>query len=198
MLLTISELALSLGVSVGTLRRWDRAGTLKPQMRTAGGHRRYILSDALRVLTGIQEPQDQAPEKLVIGYARVSSYGQVDDLKRQEERLARHLAGVPSASVITDLGSGLNFKKRGLCMLLGLVLEGRVSRLVVTHKDRLLRFGFELLEKVVQSHGGTIEVLEDVCANEDVELAKDVLTIITVFSAKLYGRRSHEKRQRAA
>jgi predicted site-specific integrase-resolvase len=75
-----------------------------------------------------------------------------------------------------------------------MITAGRVERLVVTHKDRLLRFGFELIEKMVVAHGGTIEVLEDVRGTDDAELAKDVLTIITVFSARLYGRREHQHR----
>jgi len=100
----------------------------------------------------------------------------------------------PKAILIDDLGSGLNFQKRGLCKLLKLITAGRVERLVVTHKDRLLRFGYELLEKMVAAHGGTIEILEDVAGNDDMELAKDVLTIITVFSARLYGRRAHQHR----
>ena len=117
---------------------------------------------------------------------------------RQKERLEAHLDGEPRALIITDLGSGLNFKKRGLSRLISLILSGRVERPVVTHKDRLLRFGFELIEQLVVDNGGRIEILEDVRGNEEVEFAKDVLTIITVFSAKLYGRRAHQKRQRVA
>jgi len=128
----------------------------------------------------------------------VSSFDQKQDLVRQKERLEAHLDGEPRALIITDLGSGLNFKKRGLSRLISLILSGRVERLVVTHKDRLLRFGFELIEQLVVDNGGRIEILEDVRGNEEVEFAKDVLTIITVFSAKLYGRRAHQKKQQAA
>ncbi|MHA0110715.1 IS607 family transposase, partial [Klebsiella pneumoniae] len=114
-----------------------------------------------------------------------------------KERLERHLSNEPNSMVITDLGSGLNFKKRGLTKLLQLVLAGKVERIVVTHKDRLLRFGFELVEHLVLANGGRIEILEDVVGNDDAELAKDVLTIITVFSVRLYGRRSHQNHRNA-
>ena len=195
MLLTIGELAESLGVSVGTLRRWDRNGSLKPQLRTAGGHRRYFLKDALTAL-GAAPPAPTG--RLVVGYARVSCSDQQSDLLRQRERLEKHLSAESNSLVISDLGSGLNFKKRGLHKLLGLVMAGQVERLVVTHKDRLLRFGFELFEQLVIAHGGRVEILEDVVGSEDAELAKDVLTIITVFSARLYGRRSRQTNKHAA
>jgi putative resolvase len=197
MLLSIGQLASALGVSVVTLRRWDKSGALTPKLRTAGGHRRYLLSDALQAL-GVVGAKGEHGTRLVVGYARVSSSDQKMDLTRQTERLRDHLKDIPQAVVITDLGSGLNFKKRGLTKLLSLVLSGQVERLVVTHKDRLLRFGFELLEQLVTAHGGKIEVLEDVRGSDDVELAKDVLAIITVFSARLYGRRSHQHREQAA
>ena len=199
MLLTIGELAIAIGVSVVTLRRWDKANVVTPQLRTAGGRRRYLLADVLHKL-GAAPNADQSAEtaRVVVGYARVSSFDQKQDLVRQKERLEAYLDGESRALIITDLGSGLNFKKRGLSRLISLILSGRVERLVVTHKDRLLRFGFELIEQLVVDNGGRIEILEDVRGNEEVEFAKDVLTIITVFSAKLYGRRAHQKKQRAA
>jgi predicted site-specific integrase-resolvase len=199
MLLTIGELAIAIGVSVVTLRRWDKANVVTPQLRTAGGHRRYLLADVLHKL-GAAPNADQSAEtaRVVVGDARVSYFDEKQDLVRQKERLEAYLDGEPRALIITDLGSGLNFKKRGLSRLISLILSGRVERPVVTHKDRLLRFGFELIEQLVVDNGGRIEILEDVRGNEEVEFAKDVLTIITVFSAKLYGRRAHQKKQQAA
>lgn len=199
MLLTIGELAREIGVCPATLRRWDKSGALKPQVRTAGGHRRYDLADALRQLGKGQaetETGEVEPGRLDVAYARVSAADQKQDLQRQVERLTAHLSGSANTLVISDLGSGLNFKKRGLAKQLGVILAGRVRRLYVTHKDRLLRFGFELIEAIVKAHGGEIVVL-DRCSGEasEDELAKDVLSIITVFSAKLYGRRSHQNRR---
>jgi predicted site-specific integrase-resolvase len=137
-------------------------------------------------------------ERLVIGYARVSCHDQKEDLERQKAKLEAHLRHTPNSLVLTDLGSGLNFKKRGLSKLMALVMAGRVEKIVITHKDRLMRFGYELFEQVVQAQGGKIEILENICGHDDSELAQDVLTIITVFSARLYGKRSHQNRKKAA
>ncbi len=200
MLLSIGELASAIGVSIATLRRWDKAGKLAPCLRTVGGHRRYLLSAVFAVL-GATDPllkENRSDDRLVVGYARVSCSDQKADLARQKERLESHLSGTPHALVLTDLGSGLNFKKRGLTKLIALVMAGRVERIVVTHKDRLMRFGYEIFEQVVQAQGGKIDILENVYGNDDAELAQDVLAIITVFSARLYGRRSHQNRQKAA
>jgi putative resolvase len=120
----------------------------------------------------------------------VSCADQEADLLRQNERLEAHLSNTPNSLGLTDLGSGLNFKKRGLTKLLALVMAGRVEKIVITHKDRLMRFGYELFEQVVQGHGEKIEMLENVSSHDETELAHDVLAIITVFSAILYGRRS--------
>lgn len=199
MLLTIGQLSKEIGVSIGTIRRWDREGILKPELRTGGRHRRYQLESVLRTLGAPSAPQtEQSQERIVVAYSRVSSSDQKMDLVRQEERRKEHLQAVPGVLFISDLGSGLNFKKRGLAKLLALILAGRVSRLVITHKDRLLRFGFELMEQLIEAHGGRIEILEDVRGQDETELAIDVLTVMTVFSAKLYGRRSHRNRQKAA
>lgn len=171
MLLTIGELARKIGVSVVTLRRWDKAGKMPPYLRTLGGHRRYLLAKVLEFL-GVPPPQDcvEADPRLVVGYARVSSHDQKEDLQRQKARLEARLAGQSNVVVITDLGSGLNFKKRGLTQLIGLILRRRVERIVLTHKDRLVRFGFELLERMVAAHGGTIEILDDTRGPEEIEL----------------------------
>lgn len=192
-MLTIGQLAKEIGVCVETLRRWDKNGSVKPHIRTPGGHRRYVLAEVMLTL-GSRQALENHPDRVVVGYSRVSSHDQKEDLVRQTERLRDHLKDERRAILIEDLGSGLNFQKRGLCKLLKLITAGRVERLVVIHKDRLLRFGYELLEKMVSAHGGTIEILEDVAGNDDMELAKDVLTIITVFSARLYGRRAHQHR----
>lgn len=133
--------------------------------------------------------------RLNVGYARVSSSDQRQDLVRQQVRLRQALGNGSDVVVISDLGSGLNFKKRGLAKLLSLIMSGQVAKLVVTHKDRLLRFGYELVEKMVKAHGGEIVVLEEQAVSSEDELTQDVLSVITVFSAKLYGRRSHEHRK---
>ena len=137
-LLSIGEAAAALGVAVATLRRWHRDGRLPPALRTLGGHRRYA-SEAVRTASGT--PASAAGK--TICYARVSSHDQREQLQTQAARLERHChaAGFAHVEVVTDLGSGLNYRKKGLQRILNDILRGRVSRLVIVTKDRLLRFG---------------------------------------------------------
>lgn len=186
-LLSIGQAAKLLGVSTVTLRRWDLAGKFKPVMRTFGDHRRYAEQDISALL-----PQ---AERVNVCYARVSSHDQKSDLDTQVAFLARHCdeKNIPHI-MIQDLGSGLNFKKKGLNTLLGMILSRQVNTVYVTHKDRLLRFGSELLVSIARKFGTTIHFIEDTVSSFEQTLAKDVLEIITVFSAKLYGARSHKKK----
>ena len=142
--------------------------------------------------------QTNADDRATIGYSRVSSHDQRKDLERQKERLQKWEEENDSEKieVISDLGSGLNFKKRGLKKVLHMILNGKVKRLVLCHQDRLLRFGNELIYLLCDHFGVEVQLLEETEAeNDEVRLARDVITIITVFSSKLYGRRSHEKRR---
>ena len=190
MFVSIGELSLMLGVSIVTLRRWNKSGELMPCFVTFGGHRRYSV-DKIKTLFGFEEKK----ERLTVAYARVSSHDQKEDLKRQEERLNEVIRDIPRSILISDLGSGINFKKKGLKKLIYLIITGQVEKIIITHKDRLIRFGFEMIEKIASHFGTKIEILngkEEVSFEE--ELSKDVLTIITVFSAKLYGKRSHKNK----
>ena len=98
--------------------------------------------------------------------------------------------------MISDLGSGINYKKKGLKQLIALILQNKVKRIIITHRDRLLRFGFQLIATICNFFGTKIEIL-DQSENDDFEvaLAKDVLEVVTVFSSRLYGRRSHQKKR---
>ncbi len=123
-------------------------------------------------------------------YARVSSRGQKDDLERQKERLLRAFPGV---ELHTDIRSGLKFDRPGLIGILKAVQERRVSRVVVVYEDRLARFGVDLLRQVFAAYGTTLEVLDPRPRdNPEAELANDLIAIITSFSARLYGLRSHK------
>jgi predicted site-specific integrase-resolvase len=181
-----------LGVSVDTLRRWEAAGKIQVE-RTPGGHRRYDL-DQLRGIARHRPPDPSG--RVTLGYARVSSRDQRDDLKRQAAVLSEFCARQGwEHEVIEDLGSGMNDNKRGLRLLLKRICSGEVGRLVVTHKDRLLRFGAELVFAVCEQFGTEVVIInrsEDRSYEED--LAQDVLEIITVFSARLYGSRSHKNK----
>jgi excisionase family DNA binding protein len=191
-LVSIGEAAKALGVSITTLRRWEASGRLSA-LHTAGGHRRYDPA-TLRPELFHAGP---AAARRTVAYARVSSHDQKDDLARQQQVLELYCARQGwTFEVIADLGSGMNYHKQGLKRLLGAILDGGVGRLVLTHKDRLLRFGAELVFAICEAKGVEVVILnqgEDTTFEED--LARDVLEIITVFSARLYGSRSHRNQK---
>ncbi|MGC8732890.1 MAG: IS607 family transposase, partial [Halothiobacillaceae bacterium] len=138
-------------------------------------------------------PQDRK----TIAYARVSSHDQKDDLERQKQELELYCAKQGwTFEVIADLGSGMNYNKKGLKRLLDEIIEGRVGRLVVTHKDRLLRFGAELVFAICEAKDVEVLIInKGVDTTFEEDLAKDVLEIITVFSARLYGSRSRKNQK---
>ncbi|EKS70222.1 MULTISPECIES: IS607 family transposase [unclassified Caballeronia] len=189
-LLSIGKAAAHLGVAVGTLRRWHRRGQLAPAGRTPGGHRRYERGSILSSIGHTPESTGKT-----VCYARVSSHDQAEQLKTQAARLEQHCAdaGFAEVGVITDLGSGLNYRKKGMQRLLFEILRGRVSRLVVVTKDRLLRFGSELLYRICEFFGVNVIILDaapDV--SREQQLTEDLVEILTVFSSRLYGSRSRK------
>jgi excisionase family DNA binding protein len=189
--ITIKEAAAFMGVSTQTLRRWERQGKLMPVKRTHGGQRRYDLTQFH------SSKNDTVRELSTIAYARVSSHDQKEDLQRQEQMLDCFCASRGwTFEIISDLGSGLNYSKKGLRKLLQRIINGEISRLVITHKDRLLRFGAELIFAICEVKGIEIVIINkgDPPTFEE-ELAADVLEIITVFSARLYGSRSHKNKK---
>ena len=186
-MISIREASKILGVTEKTLRLWEKEGKIKPK-RTEGGHRRYEISDLLN---------SKKNELLTICYARVSSQDQKGDLKRQELVLESYCANKGfNFEIISDLGSGLNYKKKGLVRLIKLICSGQIERLIITHKDRLLRFGSELIFSICEHFGVEILIInrtEDSSFEED--LAKDVMDIVMVFSARMYGSRSHKNKK---
>jgi predicted site-specific integrase-resolvase len=189
--ISIGEAGDILGVSITTLRRWDREGKLKPNFRTFGGHRRYHLNEILSLIN--KETQEN---RIDIGYARVSSHDQKEDLKRQSEFLREKLKEKGSNyEIIEDLGSGLNFKKKGLKKLIRMIITSQIDKIYITHKDRLLRFGTELIISISKEFGTEVVIINQEEKSFEMELAGDVLEIITVFSARLYGKRSHKNKK---
>lgn len=186
--ISIGEASEFLGVSISTLRRWERSGRLISEERTRGGQRRYDLTKLRPELFHRRKPA----ERRTIAYGRVSSHDQKKDLERQKELLELYCsANGWQFEVITDLGSGMNYKKKGLKKLLNEIIDNKVGRLVLTHKDRLLRFGAELIFSLCELKGVEVVIINRSDENSfEEELAKDVLEIITVFSARLYGARS--------
>lgn len=187
---TINKFAKIIGVTPQTLRNWDRSGRLHPHHTSTNGYR-YYSEEQLCAVTGIQF----APRK-VIGYCRVSSRKQKDDLERQVENLRTYLyaQGNPF-EIITDIGSGINYTKKGLQELIRRIEANQVEKVVVLYKDRLLRFGFELLETIATIHGCKIEIVDTTWKSEQQELVEDLVQIIKVFSCKLQGKRAHQAKK---
>ena len=187
-MIKIGKAAKILGVSVQTLHKWEETGELTPARKTLAGTRYYDIDKILNVTS------DQV---LTIGYARVSSHDQKNDLVRQSELLETYcIAKGWEFEIINDLGSGMNYKKKGLNKLLELILNKKLRRIVLTHKDRLLRFGAELVFALCELQGVEIIIInKGEPPTFEEELAQDVLEIITVFSARLYGSRSHKNKK---
>jgi putative resolvase len=190
-LIPISEAAKLLAVHADTLRRWEREGKIKPR-RTSGNLRRYDIAD---IRPDLIHAAPTASRKTV-AYARVSSHDQKEDLERQKQVLESYCAAQGwTFELVADLGSGMNYRKRGLQKLLNQIIAGDVGRIVLNHKDRLLRFGAELVFAICEIKNVEIVILnqgEDTSFEQD--LAQDVLEIITVFSARLYGARSKKNK----
>lgn len=198
---------------VATLRKWSDQGCF-PSRRSPGGVRLFRRGDLdaffglnrtqmetgnhpRNVQGGVSDPHDtrQSNEnKEKVLYARVSSAKQRGDLTRQIQRLKSQY---PSHRVISDIGSGINFKRKGLQTILDLILSKRIGEIVVAHRDRLCRFGFDIFEYLVNKSGGRIVVAygdkeeEPSDATDPRELAEDLMAIIHVFSCRQMGRRRH-------
>ena len=186
---SIKQAANQLGVSVSTLRRWDETGVLVAQ-RTPKGHRRYDLSKINPNLTRNKVEQ----QRKTIAYARVSSHDQKPDLQRQIEILELYCSAQGWSFEV--ISSGMNYHKKGLKRLLDDILDNKIDRLVLTHKDRLLRFGAELVFALCEARQVEVVIInqgENLSFEE--ELAQDVLEIITVFSARLYGSPSKKNKK---
>ena len=136
--ISIKESSILLGVTTTTLRRWEKSNLLRPSHRTLGNHRRYLLTDILQ----LTDRQEHTNERKTICYARVSSHDQKTDLERQKDVLKSYCDkhGYNSVEMIDDLGSGLNFKKKGLNSLIKLIISGQVDKLVLTVANMRSKF----------------------------------------------------------
>ena len=147
-------------------------------------------SEIKRVL-GLKE------ERVVVGYARVSSTTQKDDLERQKQLLHSYAKdrGYGEIQILSDVGSGLNENRKGFLRLLEMVAERKVSKVIIAYKDKLTRFGFETLRKLFQAFGAEIEVIDSEEKNPQEEPVEDLITIVSHFAGKLYGMRSHKYKE---
>lgn len=187
-----------LGVHQRTLYQWDKKGTIET-IRTPGNKRLYNVQKFLeeKNCTDINcainlDELDDTTEKLNIGYVRVSSTGQKPDLERQKELMIKNF---PNHVIIEDIGSGVNLNRRGLRKIIKLAIDGRINEVVIIHKDRLARFGYELIKDLIEEYSnGKIIILNQ---KEDLEpmeeLTQDVLQIMNIFVAKMNGMRRYKK-----
>ena len=181
-----------LGVTAQTLRNWDKEGKLKPSYVKSNGYR-YYSEDS--ILSYTQERKTKKNLN-VIGYARVSSKKQSDDLERQVNNIKTYLdSKYTDYEIITDIGSGINYTKPGLKKLIEKINKKEVDLIVVLYKDRLLRFGFELVEYFAELNNVKIEVLDKIDKNQDQELVEDLVQIVTVFSCKIQGKRKAKTKE---
>jgi len=189
------------GVHRRTLKKWANDGHIKSLQPGGVGQILFDVSTATGVggattenKTAVFERHVEQEDRVDVVYARVSTRKQAPDLERQ---LATLRIAHPDATVFSDIASGLNFKRKGLRDLFKLAFEGRLRRVHVAHKDRLCRFAFDLVEYVLNQHGTTIIVdANSSPVSDEQELAEDVLSIITVFGARLHGKRSGQGRKR--
>ena len=186
-ILTMQKACKRFGIRADTLRRWADNGHV-PSFRSPNKVRMFHLADLEKFFNVNRTTSSK--EKVV--YARVSSYKQRDDLERQVDLLKHNY---PSHTVIQDIGTGINFKRKGLQTLLERCLLREIEEVVVAHKDRLCRFGFDLIKHIVEAAGGRIIVLdEEVHKSTEQELAEDLLSIIHVFNCRQMGKRRYNKK----
>ena len=188
---SINKFSKILGVSAQTLRNGDKKGKLHPHHTSSNGYR-YYSHEQLNQVMNVKPNLD----RIVIGYCRVSSNKQRDDLERQIENMKLYLTaqGKPF-EIISDIGSGINYKKKGLKELMKRISQNKVDKVVVFYKDRLLRFGFELVEYIASLYDCDIEIIDHTEKTEQQELVEDLVQIITVFSCKLQGQRANKVRK---
>jgi len=181
-----------LGLSKSGLRTTPES--VLPVYRTAGGHRRYKLQD-VQALMGETNTTENQTDRVVI-YSRVSSHGQKKsgDLTRQKERLLGYCINKQHTIIanLEEVGSGMNDKRPKLVKLISMACNGEIDKVVIEHRDRLTRFNFNIFKLFLQHHSVAIEVVSEpeTLSFED-ELVSDIISLMTSFSGKIHGKRSH-------
>ena len=177
--MTPRDAAKALGYNVDYLRQLAKQGKI-PTIRTPGGHLRYAIQEYIDAQRG--------SDITTLCYCRVSGKAQADDLASQVTFMRQRY---PEAEVIEDFGSGINFKRKGLQRILERLLRGDKLRIVVAHRDRLARFGGEVIRFLVEQNGGEVVVLNQTSLSPEQELTADLLEILHVFSSRMYGLRRY-------
>ena len=180
-----------IGVSVKTLQRWDREGILIAK-RTVTNRRYYTYDQYLQYKGG----NDKNDIRKTVIYTRVSSNGQKDDLKNQVEFLFNFTSskGIIVDEVIQDIGSGLNYNRKKWNKLLDECMENKISTIIITHKDRFIRFGYDWFEKFVGKFNVKIIVVNNELLSPQEELVQDIISILHVFSCRIYGLRKYKNK----
>lgn len=183
------EFGALVGKTTKTLQRWDREGILKAH-RTLTNRRYYVHDQYLKVVG------QKAKNRITIVYCRVSSSDQKKDLASQKKAVESFClaAGKTIDEQLEDVGSGLNYKRKHFLLLMEKVERGEVFEIVIAHKDRLVRFGFEWFEKFCYDHGTSIVVMNAESLSPEAEMTKDLLSIIHCFSIRLYGLRKYKRK----
>ena len=190
---SIGQFAKAIGKTTKTLRNWDKNGKLKPVRVEDTGYR-YYSQEQLNHFLGLK--LEKQINKKIIGYCRVSSHKQKDDLERQIENVTTYMyAKGYQFEIITDIGSGINYNKKGLNQIIDMVTNSEVEKIVVLYKDRLIRFGYELIENLCNKFGTIIEIIDNTEKTEQQELVEDLVQIITVFSCRLEGKRANKAKK---
>jgi predicted site-specific integrase-resolvase len=184
----INEFAKKLGRSVQTIRRWEVEGKLVAK-RLPSGHRYFDDSDVRLILGG-----GTPPKRCVIVYCRVSSAGQKDDLASQVSAMESFClgSGVAVDEWVTEIGGGMNFKRKGFLKIIDRMQQGEVSKILVAHKDRLMRFGFDLFAHIAQESGCEIVIANQESLSPQQEMVEDLMSIVHTFSCRLYGMRKYK------
>lgn len=186
---TLGEMSKIVKRSPKTLQRWDREGVLKAERTPT--NRRFYTQDQVNSYFGVCKTE----ERRVIVYCRVSSHNQKPDLKNQTSILEEYclLKGITNFELVKEIGGGLNFKRKKFLRILDEIESGLVKELIVAHKDRLTRFGFDLVEQRCFKNNCKITVLNQEKLSPEQEMVQDLMSIIHCFSSRLYGLRNYRK-----
>lgn len=186
-LMSIGKFAKEVGLSTQHLRKLHEDGILVPDVITTGGTR-YYSDQQLKMYLNQEQSNTELPTIL---YARVSTKSQKDDLEKQIDYLKQYACSKGyNFEIISDIGSGINYTKQGLRELICKINNKEISKVVVLYKDRLVRFGFELIEYLCLLNNVELEIVGNTTLSKEQELTDDLIQIITVFANRLYGARS--------
>ena len=189
-LISIGKFAKKVGLTTASLRRMHESGECIPYHITKGGTRYYSLDQLKDFSTADKK------KKLVIGYCRVSTSFQKDDLEAQINNVKSYMyAKGYNFEIISDIGSGINYKKKGLQELLDKINDQNISKIVILYKDKLVGFGFELIEYFCKINNIEIEIIDNTEQSKEQELSDNLIQIVTIFANQLYGQRSKKTKQ---